>query len=274
MHTGRSAYNHLLALAQTHGIPRSARRRADRPRRPARRRDASAPASSRSAWASGSGSRRRCSATRRRSCSTSPSTGSTRRASTGSATCSRRSRPKGRTVFVSSHLMSEMALTADHLIVIGRGRLIADMSVDEFVRGASKQIVRVRSPQATQLRELLAGPTASRSTRVEPALLEVSGLTAEQIGDARRRARHRAPRADPAAGVARGGVHGPHPRRASSSRRSAAGAGARERAGPTSGSPRLERHRAGHAGAGAALRVDEAPLAALDPLVAARRRRC
>ena len=64
---------------------------------------------------------------------------------------------EGRTVFVSSHLMSEMALTAEHLIVIGRGRLIADMSVEEFVRQASGKIVRVRSPQADELREL-AGP--------------------------------------------------------------------------------------------------------------------
>src|SRR5579862_2197546 len=52
---------------------------------------------------------------------------------------------EGRTVFVSSHLMSEMALTADHLIVIGRGRLIADTSVDEFVRQASGSVVRVRA---------------------------------------------------------------------------------------------------------------------------------
>src|SRR2546422_6260290 len=65
---------------------------------------------------------------------------------------------EGRTVFVSSHLMSEMAVTADHLIVIGRGRLIADTSVEEFVRKASKNIVRVRSPQASELRELLVGP--------------------------------------------------------------------------------------------------------------------
>ena len=66
VHTGRSAYNHLLALAQTHGIPRAPGRRADRPRRPARRSRASAPGSSRSAWDSGSASPRRCSATRTR----------------------------------------------------------------------------------------------------------------------------------------------------------------------------------------------------------------
>jgi ABC-2 type transport system ATP-binding protein len=90
---------------------------------------------------------------------------------------------EGRTVFVSSHLMSEVAMTADHLIVIGRGRLIADASVEEVVRRASGNVVRVRSPQATRLRELLFGPDVS-ITSAEPGLLEVSGLTAQQIGDA------------------------------------------------------------------------------------------
>src|ERR1035437_10792982 len=65
---------------------------------------------------------------------------------------------EGRTVFLSSHLMSEMALTADHLIIIGRGRLIRDISIGEFVREASKNVVRVRSPEATQLREVILGP--------------------------------------------------------------------------------------------------------------------
>src|SRR2546421_12285036 len=64
---------------------------------------------------------------------------------------------EGRTVFVSSPLMSEMALTADHLIVIGRGRVIADTSVDDFIRQASALVVHVRSPQATELSALLAG---------------------------------------------------------------------------------------------------------------------
>ena len=89
---------------------------------------------------------------------------------------------EGRTVFVSSHLMSEMALTAEHLIVIGRGRLIADLSVEEFVNRASKNIVRVRSPQADRLRELVVGPDVSVLTH-EPGVLDVTGLTAEQIGD-------------------------------------------------------------------------------------------
>jgi ABC-2 type transport system ATP-binding protein len=89
---------------------------------------------------------------------------------------------EGRTVFVSSHVMSEMSLTADHLIVIGRGRVIADTSVAEFVRQASGNVVRVRSPQATQLRELVSGTDVS-VTSIEPGLLEIGGLTAAQIGD-------------------------------------------------------------------------------------------
>jgi ABC-2 type transport system ATP-binding protein len=89
---------------------------------------------------------------------------------------------EGRTVFVSSHLMSEMSLTADHLIVIGRGRLIADMSVDEFVRKASGERVRVRTPQATRLRELVLGPNVTVGSE-EAGVLEVQGLSAEQVGE-------------------------------------------------------------------------------------------
>lgn len=89
---------------------------------------------------------------------------------------------QGRTVFVSSHLMSEMALTAEHLIVIGRGRLIADVPVAEFTQRASHNRVRVRSPQAAALRDLLAGPDVE-ITSGEPGLLQVAGLRTEQIGD-------------------------------------------------------------------------------------------
>ena len=90
---------------------------------------------------------------------------------------------EGRTVFVSSHLMSEMALTADHLIVIGRGTLIADASVTDFLAGASKPLVHVRSPQADELQHLLAGPDVT-VTSSSPGLLEVTGLTAAQVGEA------------------------------------------------------------------------------------------
>jgi ABC-2 type transport system ATP-binding protein len=89
---------------------------------------------------------------------------------------------QGRTVFVSSHLMSEMALTADELIVIGRGQLITSGPVTSVIARASGHSVLVRSPQATQLRRLLNrnGVTATSS---EPGLLEVQGLEAADIGD-------------------------------------------------------------------------------------------
>jgi ABC-2 type transport system ATP-binding protein len=89
---------------------------------------------------------------------------------------------EGRTVFVSSHLMSEMSLTADHLIVIGRGKLIANASVAEFVAGASKNVVDVRSPQADALRALLVAKGANVADGAD-GQLEVNGLTAAEIGD-------------------------------------------------------------------------------------------
>ena len=78
---------------------------------------------------------------------------------------------EGRTVFLSSHLMSEMALTAEHLIIIGRGRLIRDVSVAEFVAQHSKTAVRVRSPQSRELRERVLGPQV-RVSSDEPGVLK------------------------------------------------------------------------------------------------------
>ncbi|MEV0406672.1 ATP-binding cassette domain-containing protein [Actinoallomurus sp. NPDC050550] len=94
----------------------------------------------------------------------------------------RRLAGEGRTVLVSSHLMSEMENTADHLIVIGRGHLIADMGVAEFVERASHRRVRVRTPYGGELARVLIGEGA----RVEPGddgAVEVTGLTAARIGD-------------------------------------------------------------------------------------------
>jgi ABC-2 type transport system ATP-binding protein len=88
---------------------------------------------------------------------------------------------EGRTVFVSSHLMSEMALTATRLIVVGRGRLIADTTVDEFVARASGSAVMVRTPEAARLRDLLLAPDVS-ITSEQADVLHVEGLNAEQIG--------------------------------------------------------------------------------------------
>jgi ABC-2 type transport system ATP-binding protein len=95
---------------------------------------------------------------------------------------------EGRTVFVSSHLMSEMALTATRLVVIGRGRLIADTTVEEFVDRAGGSTVTVRTPEAARLRDLLLGPGIS-VTSDESGVLRVQGLTGEQIGTAAWQAR-------------------------------------------------------------------------------------
>jgi ABC-2 type transport system ATP-binding protein len=88
---------------------------------------------------------------------------------------------EGRTVFVSSHLMSEMALTATRLVVVGRGRLIADTTVEDLVESAGSDAVTVRTPQATQLRELLLGPDIT-VTSEQAGVLHVKGMSAEQIG--------------------------------------------------------------------------------------------
>ncbi len=89
---------------------------------------------------------------------------------------------EGRTVFVSSHLMSEMENTADHLIVIGRGKLIAATSMKEFVAGASGASVRVRTPSADQLVRAVTAKGATTSTD-EDGAIEVRGMSAEQVGD-------------------------------------------------------------------------------------------
>ncbi|HXR41310.1 MAG TPA: ATP-binding cassette domain-containing protein [Acidothermaceae bacterium] len=88
---------------------------------------------------------------------------------------------EGRTVFVSSHLMSEMALTADHLVVIGRGRLIADVSTAEFIAGGSTNHVRVRSPQHAQLAALVEAQGIA-ATPVD-SYLELRGITCDEVGD-------------------------------------------------------------------------------------------
>ena len=88
---------------------------------------------------------------------------------------------EGRTVFVSSHLMSEMALIAKRLVVIGRGKLVADTSLDELIALSSANAVTVRTPDAPRLRDLLLGPGISISSKAA-GVLSVRGATAEQIG--------------------------------------------------------------------------------------------
>jgi ABC-2 type transport system ATP-binding protein len=182
VHTGRSAYNHLLAQAQTHGIPRGrvdelielvglesvARKRAGQ-------------------FSLGMGQRLGIASALLGDPEVvmldEPVNGLDPDGIRWIRDLMKTLAAEGRTVFLSSHLMSEMALTADHLIVIGRGRLIADVSVDEFIRRHSTHVVAVRSPQAARLVELLAGPDVTAQD-VEPGFVEIEGLTAEQIGTA------------------------------------------------------------------------------------------
>jgi ABC-2 type transport system ATP-binding protein len=89
---------------------------------------------------------------------------------------------QGKTVFVSSHLMNEMAVTADHLIVIGRGKLIADAPTQEVIQLSSGTHVRVRSPQATRLAELVTGAGGTASP-AEDSALSVTGMSTEAVGD-------------------------------------------------------------------------------------------
>jgi ABC-2 type transport system ATP-binding protein len=88
---------------------------------------------------------------------------------------------KGRAVMLSSHLMSETALIADHLVIIGRGRLLADTTVDDFTREAGGGGVRVATAEAIRLRSLLAGPDVTISSSAAEELL-VTGRDAREIG--------------------------------------------------------------------------------------------
>jgi ABC-2 type transport system ATP-binding protein len=182
VHTGRSAYNHLLALAQTHGIPK--RRVSDvidlvGLHEVARKRSGQ--------FSLGMGQRLGIAQALLGDPKTvmldEPVNGLDPEGIHWVRNLLKGLAAEGRTVFVSSHLMSEMALTADHLIVIGRGKLIADTSVDDFVAMASQKVVVVRSPELERLRTELAGPGISFDA-AERGALEVHGLTAEQVGDA------------------------------------------------------------------------------------------
>jgi len=181
VHSGRSARNHLLALAQTHGI---SRRRVDELIDLVGLHDVAKKRAGK--FSLGMGQRLGIATALLGDPSTvmldEPVNGLDPEGIHWMRNLLKRLAGEGRTVFVSSHLMSEMALTADHLIVIGRGRLIADVPVREFIQRAGRNVVRVRSPQAGELRDLLAGPDVT-VTVVEGGALEVSGLTAEQIGD-------------------------------------------------------------------------------------------
>ncbi len=89
---------------------------------------------------------------------------------------------EGRTVLLSSHLMSEMALTADHVIVLGRGKVLADASLDELVRAWTSSTVRVRSPRLTELVADLSGPDVT-ATPADAGAADITGVTPQVVGD-------------------------------------------------------------------------------------------
>ncbi len=182
IHPGRSAYDHLLALATTTGIPR---RRIDEVidlvglTAVARKRAG--------AFSLGMGQRLGIAAALLGDPDVimldEPVNGLDPEGILWIRTLLRDLAAEGRTVFVSSHLISEMALTAEHLVVVGRGRLIADTSVDELRRSAGQSTVQVRSPQAALLARELLGDGVTVTSGPDPQELEVAGLDAGTIGD-------------------------------------------------------------------------------------------
>src|SRR3984893_17912462 len=180
VHTGRSARNHLLALAQTNGVPR---RRVSELIEMVGLADVAAKRVG--GFSLGMGQRLGIASALlggpRAGILDEPVNGLGR----GGGLCVwnllKAPAADGHTLFVSWHLMSEMALTATRLVVIGRGRLIADTTVDEFVSRAGGRAVTVRTPQAPRLRELLLGPDIT-VTSEQSGVLKVQGLSAEQIG--------------------------------------------------------------------------------------------
>ena len=181
VHTGRTAYNHLLALARTHGIGRSridavidlvgigdvARKRVG-------------------GFSLGMGQRLGIAAALLGAPAVlildEPVNGLDPEGIRWIRELLRSLAGQGRTVFVSSHLMSEMAQTADHLIVVGRGRLVADEPVDAFISRASRRNVVVRTPDADRLRDLLLAEGAVVTSQ-DGAMLDVIGMDAVQIGE-------------------------------------------------------------------------------------------
>ena len=179
VHTSRSAYNHLLAMAATHSIPKSrvheviemtgldavARKKAG-------------------GFSLGMGQRLGIAAALLGDPQTlildEPVNGLDPEGVVWVRNLVKYLASEGRTVFLSSHLMSEMALTADHLIVIGRGKIIADAPIKDIITGKGQSRTRVRSDQPDRLMHVLAGTGVSVELQ-DHELLEVTGLDPRQI---------------------------------------------------------------------------------------------
>ncbi len=180
IHTGRSARNHLLALAATNGIPK---RRVDEVIGLV---GLESVASKRAGGFSlGMGQRLGIASALLGDPHTlildEPVNGLDPEGILWIRTLMKRLAGEGRTVFVSSHLMSEMALTASHLIVVGQGRLIADSSVEELTRTSARDTVLVRTDETARLRDLLTTAGASVTTTDDDGM-HVAGLTSPVVG--------------------------------------------------------------------------------------------
>ncbi len=181
VHTGRSAANHLRAMAATHSIPRSrvdeviditglasvARKRAG-------------------GFSLGMGQRLGIAAALLGDPHTlildEPVNGLDPEGVLWVRRFVRHAASEGKTVLLSSHLMSEMAVTADHLIVLGRGKVLADAPLSDIVRQWTRATVRVRTPRAHDLARLVAGDHVS-VTHLDDGLLDIEGMTAAELGD-------------------------------------------------------------------------------------------
>lgn len=181
IHTGRTAFNHLYAMAATHGIPRS------RVKEVIEITGLGAVASKRvGGFSLGMGQRLGIASALLGDPEIlildEPVNGLDPEGVLWVRQFVRYLASEGRTVFLSSHLMSEMAQTADHIVVLGRGRVLADAPVESILAGAAGKSVRVRTPQVEELTQALTAPSVT-ITSVENQLIEVSGVEAAQIGD-------------------------------------------------------------------------------------------
>ncbi len=186
VHTGRSAFNHLLALAATHGIPKG---RVDEViqmtglESVAKKRVGS--------FSLGMGQRLGIAVALLGDPQTlildEPVNGLDPEGVLWVRQLSRYLASQGRTVFLSSHLMSEMAQTADHVVVLGRGKVLADAPISDILSGASGQRVTVRTPSPELLAGAIAGPDVTVQQTAD-GTLSINGVGAAQIGEAAARA--------------------------------------------------------------------------------------
>ena len=196
VHSGRSGYNHLLFLAETQGLPRT---RVDEVLGLVGLRDVARKRAG--GYSLGMSQRLGIAAAMLGNPQVllldEPVNGLDPEGVLWIRTLMQRLASEGRTIFVSSHLMNEMAVTADHLIVIGRGRLIADTSTAEFIARSSEKSVLVRSPDADRLATLITseggkvtpgeqqayGTVAAAPASPEPDTLTVTGMDAARVGE-------------------------------------------------------------------------------------------